>query len=435
MNQSSNKSSMGQNRSNRTSMPVRPSQLRPLMPSNMAVNNATGPMRRPIFRSQIPIRARMEEQGSTQPQPNILEQRMHNLHPFTTPQRPAVPVSLSDTQSVVQSVDTAFTVYGERLQADLRDFRSLCTTLVVKEHQEKERWHSLCLKIMKERDSARQRMQALLAGQREPSPRAVSPPGSPTTESSSARGSKRAREEVNTGLDDEDMVISPKSEYRPICALRHSPIPSPPGSPPSYSSVALPPPPSSGTPSAPSSASSATSSEAMSVTSAPPYVTTFRASGSRSPSQTAEDTPAEHQPPVKRRKSSCDTSVFTPEELARDSLTKVEMRCTSRGRSPVTAEATKPPSRVPGSVALPGEFSHVDIMYVPMKGNLVCRACLLKSTKQSSSAPEPKTFPTNASWDDLRDHCITEHPAACVDVARLHPAEIFELRRRLNLSS
>ena len=48
-----------------------------------------------------------------------------------------------------------------------------------------------------------------------------------------------------------------------------------------------------------------------------------------------------------------------------------------------------------------------------------------------SKAKEPQTFPTDTMWDELRDHCVKEHPSACSDVARLHPAEIYELRRRL----
>jgi hypothetical protein len=48
-----------------------------------------------------------------------------------------------------------------------------------------------------------------------------------------------------------------------------------------------------------------------------------------------------------------------------------------------------------------------------------------------SSRPAPKSFPTNAQWDVLRSHCMTQHPVECADVARLHPAEVYELRRRL----
>ena len=62
---------------------------------------------------------------------------------------------------------------------------------------------------------------------------------------------------------------------------------------------------------------------------------------------------------------------------------------------------------------------------------IIIITCRLEKPKPSST--EPKVFPPSASWDELRDHCIRMHPEACADVARLHPAEIFELRRRLSL--
>lgn len=79
-------------------------------------------------------------------------------------------------------------------------------------------------------------------------------------------------------------------------------------------------------------------------------------------------------------------------------------------------------------------FDYTDIMYIPMKGRLFCRACLLAKTinpSSSSSSQSPKSFPTNVWWDELRDHCVREHPTACADVARLCPADLNEVRRRL----
>jgi hypothetical protein len=55
-----------------------------------------------------------------------------------------------------------------------------------------------------------------------------------------------------------------------------------------------------------------------------------------------------------------------------------------------------------------------------------------KTTNPSSSKNRnPKTFPTNVNWDELRDHCVGEHFTACQDVARLSRADLNELRRRL----
>ncbi|KAF8812729.1 hypothetical protein BYT27DRAFT_7042185, partial [Phlegmacium glaucopus] len=76
-------------------------------------------------------------------------------------------------------------------------------------------------------------------------------------------------------------------------------------------------------------------------------------------------------------------------------------------------------------------IAHTDIMYMPIKGRLSCRACLLDKTTNPSSSRNPKSFPTDACWNELRDHCVNEHPTACADVARLCPADLNELRRRL----
>ena len=55
----------------------------------------------------------------------------------------------------------------------------------------------------------------------------------------------------------------------------------------------------------------------------------------------------------------------------------------------------------------------------------------LDKTTNPSKNRNPKTFPTNVNWNELRDHCVSEHSTACQDVARLSPTELNELRRRL----
>ena len=57
-----------------------------------------------------------------------------------------------------------------------------------------------------------------------------------------------------------------------------------------------------------------------------------------------------------------------------------------------------------------------------------------KTTNPSSFKKKnrnPKTFPTNVDWNELKDHCVEEHFTACQDVARLSPADLNELRRHL----
>ena len=51
--------------------------------------------------------------------------------------------------------------------------------------------------------------------------------------------------------------------------------------------------------------------------------------------------------------------------------------------------------------------------------------------KSQNHEAEVKNFPNNASWDDIREHCITEHPSECEEVVKLAPAQMCELRRRL----
>ncbi|KAF8952211.1 hypothetical protein BDZ97DRAFT_1931128 [Flammula alnicola] len=441
---------------------------------NMPLSTQGGPVRRAIFRSQIPIRIQLQGQGPTTPHTHahsrVIEHRMRNLQPFSTPQNPNassqrpysnanaahhVARSLAETQSLVKNIEAAFTVYGERLQADLRDFRTLCTTLVMQEQQEKEQWHSLCIKIMKERDAARVRVQALLSGGREAHPGAPRT-SSPPNDTGSIRGAKRGREDPNATVSEAMGDASPRSkssEPRPLRSLRSSPTPSPPGSPsrvtghPSLSPTESSPPP-------PNSAESdQVPSTPTPIQSAPPSLTTFRATATPSPtpssgSNKSDQAAPECQPPMKRRKS-CDSSLSTCStttlvDRSQERMTNAlrdsngaacrDVKLRLHSRSPVATEHLPLPVVNPtGAPCLPGEFSHVDIMYVPVNGSLVCRACLLDSTKPSAMPMEPKAFPTNASWDALRDHCIREHPSACVDVARLHPAEVFELRRRLNM--
>ncbi|KAF9449010.1 hypothetical protein P691DRAFT_759410 [Macrolepiota fuliginosa MF-IS2] len=77
-------------------------------------------------------------------------------------------------------------------------------------------------------------------------------------------------------------------------------------------------------------------------------------------------------------------------------------------------------------------FHHLDILYIPMNGRLFCRACHVnKEMSEDSHNVEVTEFPNNASWDDLRNHCTTEHPDECQQIAQLKAAEVHELRRRL----
>ncbi|KAF8189653.1 hypothetical protein BJ912DRAFT_966026, partial [Pholiota molesta] len=373
------------------------------------------PQRR--FRSQIPVRipCNPERQRAIENHMRLAFQP-RRTGPYTRPTTPLaarrVALSLIETQSVVKNVDSAFNVYNDRLEADLRDFRSLCGTLVAQEHREKEQWRLMCAKILKERDAAR----AIINAQQLASPTdGASSAPSPTL--------KRDWGGINAaeGRDDSPPSQASGSQPRPMRSLPNSRSPSPsspqPLQPHSPSESHTPP---------PDSATSETAPFTPPTKSAPPRMTVFRASSSRSPPPIIKTEDAEEAPLPKRRRSSdfSGSSESWDTNADRIDARMIPRRAPPPSRPSILGKPTPAP-------ALPHEFSHVDLMYVPMNGGLVCRACLLASSKASPNHPpqEPKTFGTNAPWDALREHCVRAHPDACVDVARLHPAEIFELRR------
>ncbi|KAF8878016.1 hypothetical protein CPB84DRAFT_1794466 [Gymnopilus junonius] len=398
-----------------------------------------------VYRSLIPIRAHVAA-GAAPVTPTNVAPHINNLPLQQRQQRPPRPprqrlvvppipaattnptrhpptLSLSGSQTVIQTVESAFTVYGERLQADLRDFRALCTTLVVKEYQDKQRWHSLCMKMMRERDVEKQKVLALACSLKSSSAShdlskgignvlsnatadeatpAVSPPESP-------RGSKRTREDVNGASQEQPtsfllervgVTTLPILDTlpRPTCTINTtaSPVHSPPGSPYAPPSP-LPVPPLSGSTDTnasipPMSASSC--GEMMSPVSprhasrsASPYSPYSVSSSNSSPSlPSPQNLYEELAPPMKRRKS-CESG-----------LPQLEVATVASPQEEDIKPVTSPTKEM--NIHLPGEFLHNDM--------LVCRACLLKSEKQS---PPPGS------------------PIVC----KLHPAEVFELRRRLNM--
>ncbi|CAA7268670.1 unnamed protein product [Cyclocybe aegerita] len=412
-------------------------------PSAAAASRGS-PIQRPVFRSQIPIRARygppLPSTPHNTPPRSLVYHHPHAVRPAaripSSDVHPAVAVSLAENKTAALSIERGFKVFAEGLESDLRDFRGLCIGLVVHEQHEKEKWYSLCMKIMKERDMARQRVDELVQEREDI--------GIPTNEMMIERvpgangGPKRGREEgdVEAGSQENKSDAGSDKAQRPVRSLRGpSPTVSPPGSPsyPVYTTH-LPPSPTSRSCSLPPKPGNPKNIpppdlSVKSTSSAPATITTFPV-----------DQPHAYdiaEPPLKRRKS-CDTAISHPSS----SSTAVEtenwpLQNVNGGKQHTRTPRPPVMAMKSSSVIAPGEFCHVDLMYLQAKGALTCRACLLNTSKPTASgnAPEPKSFPMSASWDELRDHCVKEHPDACADVARLHPAEIFELRKRLSLSN
>ncbi|KAF4615976.1 hypothetical protein D9613_011277 [Agrocybe pediades] len=456
-------------------------QAEPRTPRNHAQHEFDG------FKSQIPIRTprrtrraspiknAVSNNGPSPRTPGRREQHRDapqqlriNIHP-SAPAPPA-PTNVSPSVSVLlQSVEKVFSVYEDRSRMARHDVQKVLTDLLVKEQQQKEKWYFLFVKMMKERDVFRQRVEVL-----------------ESAVAAASRAVKREREE-----DEEEKMgfaapvaaagekvesKSRSSSPRPIRPLRavsptsssllgnhtlfpvHSPFSTPPCSTPPPSKSAL----SYGT-APPLSACSTSSSSSESASSSSSSGRRDSISHTSSMHEYSDSDP-EDLPKVKRRKS-CDdgTSSISSNHSRGFGLPghdKFLIYRTLDATSTPAERYVKPAfSARQGPLTPSTEFSHVDIMYTRIDNRLVCRACLLEASKSkrisppppqsgsspsalgeeenknsnSSSSSKATSFPPTASWDSLRDHCVKMHPRECEDVGRLHPAELFELRKRLNL--
>ena len=341
-----------------SSGPGRSTQLRP---SNPSVMTNGGALRRSLgFNSQIPVRIGFGNQSSSSSQQaslraRVLERHRQSLVNSTSQSSAAAAaathqalrssVSASSASASQQPIDNAFKVYEDRLQTDFRDFRAMCSQLILQEKEEKEKWHTLCLKMMRERDSARQRINTLIS-ERVTNHLSSSSADVPSASSAQEKNvtskvSKRGRDE--SAAAQELPSRSSPVESRPIRNLRLSPISSPPRSP--SAAINSSPLPSASSESPPPSSSNVLTSstppclDSSSSSAVPLNIMTFNPA--RSPDdKTCFDVYGEfdipESRPVKRRKS-YDSSSDEP---------------------------------------LPFLIAHTDIMYMPMKGRLFCRACL-----------------------------------------------------------
>ena len=338
-----------------SSGPGRSTQLRP---SNPSVMTNGGALRRSLgFNSQIPVRIGFGNQSSSSQQASlrarVLERHRQSLVNSTSQSSAAAAathqalrssVSASSASASQQPIDNAFKVYEDRLQTDFRDFRAMCSQLILQEKEEKEKWHTLCLKMMRERDTARQRINTLISERvtnHLSSSSAEIPPASAQEKNLTSKASKRGRDE--SAAAQELPSRSSPVETRPIRNLRLSPISSPPRSP--SAAINSSPLPSASSESPPPSSSNVLTSstppclDSSSSSAVPLNIMTFNPA--RSPDdKTCFDVYGEfdipESRPVKRRKS-YDSSSDEP---------------------------------------LPFLIAHTDIMYMPMKGRLFCRACL-----------------------------------------------------------
>ncbi|KAF7433771.1 hypothetical protein PC9H_005736 [Pleurotus ostreatus] len=260
-------------------------------------------------------------------------------------------------------LDTAFKRSTERMQAELVQFRSICSRALHKEQQDKETLRQQCMTLMRERDVAREKVRTLM------------------------------------GQKGGDMLldIDPHSPVSPGAVL----------------------------PISPTSIQSDAQGNDMMYSYPPP----------------TEATPSDRKRKSGIRSASADPILYAPthegdRELPASPLNPQSAHDNAYQKRRRTSESPSPPRFDPVQVTV----SHVDLMYMPANGRLVCRACILRNQKEHtkpSSDPSrtllvPKSFSPKASWDELKRHCVDEHPSECADLASLGPNDVLELRRRLS---
>ncbi|KAF9457399.1 hypothetical protein BDZ94DRAFT_1301940 [Collybia nuda] len=380
--------------------------------------------------------------------PNVPSTSRAPVQPSPAPATQPQPQPHSHSQVTINIptitfLDAAFRTYADRCATELSNLRTVCTRAILKERQDREKWRSHCVTFKQERDIARDRVRALI-GEREA--HLVRPVISEdqTKDTCPAEGESKAISEsfrsvpsrestpssTAVASDPEDDVSFYLLPYPSPTRLVNAPVASPVTSHKrSRSADAV----------LPSSSSSKRDLTAFDIT------VTENPHGDRLiPTERAMKRRRSEDPPASARFTSveggglgeCDMELESEVDGA-ELQPKLEVQETPRRnlRSPSGS-----PSLHASPIGQPSpaiELSHVDLMYLPTNGKLVCRVCMLASSKVSISphtpAPLVTSFPTDSAWDTLRDHCAKEHASECADIARLHPAEVYELRRRLSM--
>lgn len=390
----------------------------------------------------------------------VKQQGQARLAPPPPPRHQQVPPiptaahTLPSPSQAMITLDNAFRGYADKFQQDMANLRLACTRAVYSEQQDKERLKTRCLGFKHELDIVRQKMRALM------SERDALVAMNNSGNESEGRGVKRSRGPENAeGV--QESIISASRSPSPVepasasSSISSSSTPPQSGSlPPSSASSSVlrspfkdnesrafrirlsskrrsssecPPPSASISPSPPSPALSSASCPSLDLPSlrnrTPAFIVPYKLDGT---AFEVTDVPGEtmkvRRPRKKRRQVEVEDGEIVVKGLGEHDM---DTDNDSEGSSKASSVSQPTSPQI--------EVTHVDLMYVPAKGVLTCRACLFDYNKSGavSKAKEPQTFPTDAMWDELRDHCVKEHPSACADVARLHPAEIYELRRRL----
>ncbi|KAJ7196977.1 hypothetical protein GGX14DRAFT_574475 [Mycena pura] len=404
----------------------------------------------PVLRPQHDASA-LAAQSLAQANARVVHERLqqnHNrvqvqLHPRPSPLPPSAPVK--------PLFDTTFRAYALRIQTEFNNLRAACMRVVQREQDHAAEMREVCARLAHERDAAEEKLRVLLdrracarkrtyaelenAYQDAGGPSTASPPSMPTQSppprllSPFVLAVHRSPSHTPDPADttEFDLTVSCESLPRPakrrrvsnssettlVPSLRSTPLPEGRSTPTKERETH---PPAGCGECDMDLASDSESSDAESD---------FHSakSKSRASSRAASCSPAA----VESSTQSLSPPPASPSHI------QLQAPVATSSSARLKPDSSPPPWRRPHKAHL--DLQHVDIMYLPTNGKLVCRVCLLVT---KGSATETRTgavqaFLPGSSWEMLRSHCEEEHPEACRDVVGLGEAGVRELRRRLGL--
>ena len=124
----------------------------------------------------------------------------------------------SSPGTVSNFLDATFRSYAERIQTELTHLRAVCTKVMCKERQERNKWRAHCVTFKEERDAARERVRAMLCEREslrgfEAALNAKNGEGSQQARTSVSRGVKRAASFTGTNIPEPENAASRRSSY------------------------------------------------------------------------------------------------------------------------------------------------------------------------------------------------------------------------------
>lgn len=301
-----------------------------------------------------------------------------NLPSTSRAQAPYPPITVSQAQSVadiptIAFLDAAFHTYAERCASELANLRIVCTRAILKERQDREKWRSHCVTFKQERDVARERVRALI-GEREA--HLVRPRGAEDQNKggNSPRGDGRAVSESSRSVPSRETTPSSTAVASDLGDDLSNYLLSYPS--PTSVHLNVPPPP----PTSPHKRSR--SADAVLPSTSKGGFTAFDLTVTENPHggrliqtervikrRRSEDTP---RTPIRQATmengglGECDMELESEADTPETPILKTRSTYGSPSMRPAVVE--KP------SAAL--ELTHVDLMYVPTNGKLVCRVCM-----------------------------------------------------------